>query len=535
MKPYPPKQRERSGTLWVVWLVSLILASSSAGSATNDECLSCHQEVTPGITKEWALSRHYAAGVDCLGCHGTELGPEKGGFAHHGQQISVIVSPLVCKTCHQREYEEFSLSAHSRAYDCASFGPCAANKSGQTTISCGKLAIGYLQGGFGRSSTSPSFGLTKDAGANAAGIAACWQCHGSEVKLEDGRPRSDTWPNAGVGRINPDGSRGNCSACHQRHTFSLAEARRPELCGVCHNEGGGEPQLEIYNSSRHGALFYLNLDKMNLGSPRWIAGEDYSAAPTCATCHMSAARGMPTTHNVDERILQREASMGEEIFTKLEIARQLTCRCGPAFCTDCKTTEGDWAEGYDCKISTYPGSEPQKQHMSGVCQSCHSSLLTTRFFAQYAEVVELVMTQWVEPGRRLHQLASAVLEAARGHQYVANVNPVTDAWSNLCNHGAKYPIYGASMMSPGFTESGLGAIGSDWRDGFVPAVAAVIDEHLCSDKPEVRSRAERLKKEFCDVLSDPSYGSGLRREHSAETEPDPSFCNNFLSGHQCPS
>lgn len=34
-----------------------------------------------------------------------------------------------------------------------------------------------------------------------------------------------------MGRLNPDGSAGACTACHQRHAFSVAQVRRPENCG----------------------------------------------------------------------------------------------------------------------------------------------------------------------------------------------------------------------------------------------------------------------------------------------------------------
>ena len=41
---------------------------------------------------------------------------------------------------------------------------------------------------------------------------------------------------------------------------------------------------------------------MNLTSEKWIVGVDYSAAPTCATCHMSATREQALTHDVGQRI-----------------------------------------------------------------------------------------------------------------------------------------------------------------------------------------------------------------------------------------
>ena len=41
----------------------------------------------------------------------------------------------------------------------------------------------------------------------ADAVNGCWQCHGSEVKVAaGGKLDSTTWPNTGIGRINPDGS-----------------------------------------------------------------------------------------------------------------------------------------------------------------------------------------------------------------------------------------------------------------------------------------------------------------------------------------
>ncbi|HIE29012.1 TPA: hypothetical protein EYP66_17190 [Candidatus Poribacteria bacterium] len=76
----------------------------------------------------------------------------------------------------------------------------------------------------------------------------CIECHGSFIIAEpEGKLKG--WPNAGVGRINPDGSLGSCTYCHTRHKFSVAEARKPETCGQCHL-GPDHPQHEIYEESK---------------------------------------------------------------------------------------------------------------------------------------------------------------------------------------------------------------------------------------------------------------------------------------------
>ena len=72
--------------------------------------------------------------------------------------------------------------------------------------------------------------------------------------------------------------------------------------------GPDHPQIEVYNESKHGIAFYANRDLMALDKPGdWVLGRDYSAAPTCATCHISSymtPQGVykANTHDVGERI-----------------------------------------------------------------------------------------------------------------------------------------------------------------------------------------------------------------------------------------
>ena len=103
--------------------------------------------------------------------------------------------------------------------------------------------------------------------------------------FERGGNDTGTWQG-----INPDGSWGSCSACHARHEFSVEQARQPEACGKCHL-GPDHPQKEIYEESKHGVAYRDLRDEMNLDSPEWVLGQDYAAAPTCATfCWATRAR-----------------------------------------------------------------------------------------------------------------------------------------------------------------------------------------------------------------------------------------------------
>ena len=254
-----------------LFVVVALAASSYAGftmkklSPQSKACVECHKEETRGAYEQWGNSHHFRANVGCFECHSASE-KDIDGFEHHGELISIIVSPKDCARCHEHEVHEFAGSHHAKA--------------GRILGSLDNILAEVVEGNNGM--VTPGF----PHGVSAAAVNGCWQCHGSEVKvLEGGQLDPATWPNTGIGRINPDGSEGSCTACHTRHDFSAAQARTPDTCGKCHM-GPDHPQMEIFNESKHGIAYYANVDKMNLDSPKWIVGEDYDAAPTCATCHM---------------------------------------------------------------------------------------------------------------------------------------------------------------------------------------------------------------------------------------------------------
>ena len=180
-------------------------------SAESAACVTCHEADMPGLVKEWRHSQHYAADIGCYECHAADKG-DADAIEHDDFLISIIVSPKDCAKCHINEFEQFDNSHHADA---------------------GKI-LGSLDNVLGEVVEGP-----------AAAINGCKQCHGSVVKVnDDGSLDAATWPNTGMGRINPDGSKGSCSACHSRHSFDAALARQPENCGKCH-PGPDHPQKEI--------------------------------------------------------------------------------------------------------------------------------------------------------------------------------------------------------------------------------------------------------------------------------------------------
>ncbi|MFW6189953.1 MAG: multiheme c-type cytochrome [Planctomycetota bacterium] len=312
----------------LVFLLAVVCSAAAARAGEQATCEDCHREETPSIVHQWAESRHAEAGVQCLSCHSAQAG-ESDAYEHYGETVATIVSPKDCSLCHPEPVEQYAASRHA---DAARFVETADN------------FLGFVLEG------------------EAAVVRGCEQCHGSRVEVdEDGRPTARTWPNTGAGRVNPDGSRGSCSACHTRHAFSIAQARRPEGCGRCHM-GPDHPQMEVFEESKHGVLFHANRTKMNLASREWVLGVDYSAAPTCATCHMGATPDQEPTHNAGTRLA----------WTLRPVVSK---------------RHGDWRE--------------KRSAMRNVCHQCHTSGYVDGFFRQFDDVVELYNRRFGRPARRI--------------------------------------------------------------------------------------------------------------------------------------
>ena len=202
-------------------------------TADNADCVDCHRVKSPGIVGQWELSEHAASGIGCVQCHTAKEG-DVDGYDHEGAFIATIVTPGDCGECHEKETAEFEASHHANA--------------GEILGSLDNVLAEVVEG-FTR------FDAEGNKVEPSAAVSGCLQCHGSEIKvLADGKLDPATWPNTGIGRINPDGSRGSCSACHLRHNFSRAQARAPENCGRCHL-GPDHPQMEVYTESKHGIAF----------------------------------------------------------------------------------------------------------------------------------------------------------------------------------------------------------------------------------------------------------------------------------------
>ncbi|GMQ83611.1 MAG: hypothetical protein BMS9Abin06_0346 [Gammaproteobacteria bacterium] len=413
----------------------------SKASAT---CASCHKEKTPGIYQQWGRSKHFGANVGCYECHKAKSS-DRDAIRHKDYIISVIVSPKDCAQCHETEVKQFTKSHHAKA----------AGIIGSLDNVLAEVVEGNL----------------KFRGQSAVAVSGCWQCHGSKVKvLRNGDLDPTTWPNTGIGRINPDGSKGACTACHQRHEFSIVQARRPESCGKCHL-GPDHPQKEIYDESKHGINFYANIGKMNLESAKWVVGEDYTAAPTCATCHMSATSELPITHDVGDRI---SWTLRPPISEKI----------------DAKAIK----QGKKVK----PWRERRKD-MKSVCKACHGSNFVGNFYLQFDALVNLYNNKFAIPGSRLMKLM--LKEGLRTSTPFDE--KVEWTWFFLWHHEGRRARHGASMMAPDYTQwHGMFEVAHRFYTEMVPQIRELIEK---AKKKGNHKGAKAVQALLDQILNSPNH------------------------------
>jgi hydroxylamine dehydrogenase len=409
------------------------------GSPEGQVCIKCHELKTPGLYKMWKLGRMGQAGVNCYDCHKAEKKTDKkpgdvDGHDHRGFWMATVVSPKDCSRCHKEQFEQQQPSHHAK---------------GANILNSLDNYLGTVVGG-------PPCVTT-----------GCRQCHGSNIKvLKDGTLDPSTWPNTGIGRINPDGSKGSCSACHTRHRFSREQARRPDACGKCHL-GPDHPQIEVFTESKHGILYQAFRDKLNMDRVDWVVGVDYQDTATCATCHISATPNQKPSHDVGNRI---SWTLRPPISKKLE----------------------NWKQ--------------RRAKMKDVCRQCHGDLMVDGFYTQFDDLVELYNNKFAIPATKIRKRL-----IKEGKISKANFDDKIDwIYWELWHHEGRRARHGASMMGPDYTWwHGMYEVAKHFYEYYLPevervmggkeAAAPMLDELVFSN-PQHRWYKEGMSKEELQKL-----------------------------------
>jgi hypothetical protein len=536
------------GLLGLLFLASLVLvqamevirrreeaglaAAHVAIPANSLQCVECHGKSSPGIIDHWKGSTHAVKGVGCVECHLAQVG-DIDGFDHYGARIATIVTPRDCSRCHQKEYDEFEHSHHA--------------KGGNILASLDNFLAeeveGYRdeEGGhhfFNPHSPTPGRPDIVEVNGMSSAFVGCQQCHGSKValetrdggritvddlkpdengqptvlaaldrivKTEDGRPKyhPGTWPNTGIGRINLDGSLGSCSACHSRHDFSPRRARQPENCGKCHL-GPDHPQKEIYEESKHGVAFRDLMHKMNLDSKDWVLGQDYTQAPTCATCHMSGhtRNGGTVTHDPGQRISWSNRPP-VSVVTDTDASGKIVTETDPA----------------KRRALTTFSAEQKRTSMKDVCLHCHTPDYITAFYKQYDDFIVLYNEKFAKPGQAImgELLKQGLVTAIQFDE------EIEWTWFYLWHHEGRRARHGASMMAPDYSHwHGMYEVAERFYMELIPQA-----REICTHAHEggKTAEAEAVLNVIDDILSRPEHQwspalkpPGLREAAAREIE-----------------
>ena len=198
----------------------------------------------------------------------------------------------------------------------------------------------------------------------------------------------------------------------------VAEARKPEACGQCHL-GPDHPQIEIFMESKHGDIYTAHGDNYNWNAApgTWTAGVDYRA-PVCASCHMSGAGPVLTTHDVTERLsweLQAPKSMHPQDF--------------PPF-----PAKTDW--------------QVERKKMAAICMQCHSKLWVENFYKRLDQTVKEYNEAYFIPAKKM--LKDLYDKGLLDKSKFFDERPELDFYY-LWHHEGRRARMGVAMMAPDYS------------------------------------------------------------------------------------
>ncbi|NIM89661.1 MAG: hydroxylamine oxidase [Candidatus Aminicenantes bacterium] len=436
-------------------------------SEQTQECVDCHQQYTPGIVEDWLDSEHAAetpelalqktglerevssdsvpenllkVAVGCYECHSLNPTLHKDNFEHFDYKINVVVSPNDCSTCHALEADEYARSKKAQA-----LGNLQKNPVYHTLVE-----------------TITKVKKVEDAkiipleSSHFTKAETCYACHGTRVEVKGQKtlstdlgeievPILSGWPNQGVGRVNPDGSKGACTACHPRHSFSIEIARKPYTCSQCHLEPD-LPAWNVYRESKHGNIMQSKPNDVNWESIPWKVGKDFKT-PTCATCHNSLL-----ANSEGELIVSRSHDFGARLWVRIFglIYSHPQPKKGDTSLVKNKdglplptTFTGELASEF---LIDDQEQKSRQSKMMKVCQSCHSSSWVAGHFAKFEST--LAETD------RMVLAATKLLLKAWEKGLADNTNPFDEAieqmWIRQWLIYANSVRYGSAMVGPDY-------------------------------------------------------------------------------------
>lgn len=182
-----------------------------------------------------------------------------------------------------------------------------------------------------------------------------------------------------------------------------------------------------------------NKERVNLHSDKWVVGKDYTAAPTCATCHMGATTDQPATHDVGTRI---SWTLRPPISKKLEKA------------------------------------DKRRDAMKDVCRSCHAIPFVSGFYKQFDNLVDLHNEKFAKPATTIR---NELMD--KGKLTRADLDEELDwIYYELWHHEGRRARHGAFMSGPDYAWwHGMYEVAKSFYTVFMPEVKRVARPELYNE------------------------------------------------------
>jgi hydroxylamine dehydrogenase len=246
-----------------------------SGEFSAEMCAGCHESLTPGAFHAWQKSAH--ANLDAI-----RTLSDNDPRAYKKQKLADVEQQLIKQNL-LKEGEKLKVVG---CIDCHGKVGATSIEHEKTLVmpdraSCGTCHVNeFAEAESEKEQTWPQNQWPKGHPSHAVD----WKAN-VETGIWAGMPEREI----AQGCDQCHYQQNKCDGCHTRHSFSVAEARKPEACATCHN-GVDHNEFENFMTSKHGTIYQTSgRSDWNFDVPLKdaITKGNYTA-PTCQYCHFEA-------------------------------------------------------------------------------------------------------------------------------------------------------------------------------------------------------------------------------------------------------
>jgi hypothetical protein len=225
---------------------------------------------------------------------------------------------------------------------------------------------------------------------------------------------------------------------------------------------------------------------MNLNARSWVLGDDYTQAPTCASCHMSANRNdRKVTHDAGKRIswtnrppisLVMDTDKDHKVITESDPSKR-------------QALIDDGGDTWMAK----------RERMANVCHQCHTPDYVRSFYKQYDDFVHNYNEKFAKPG-------SAIMKSLRDNGLITKAEfdeKIEWTWFYLWHHEGRRARHGASMMAPDYAHwHGMYEVAERFYQELIPEAREIAEQ---AEHDGRLAEAESVRAAIQAILDRPEH------------------------------